>query len=229
MGQRVALVKLTSLPSVAGLRDAGVAAVVGGFDSEGCRALGAAAAGAGVLMLNVGCGADALRVPACASETFHVAPSDAMKRAAHGGGGGAGVVAVVWSPKLEKYGAAQLNDRFRARFNLPMDGAAWAGWVAVKMLAETSLRARSTEPRTLAARLSDEDTRFDGHKGWPLSFRPGDHQLRQPLYLVDAAGEVIAEVPERGPANGPSPRTLLDRLAGPEPTGACASPSSAPR
>ncbi len=212
---------------MAALREAGVAAVVGGFDSEGCRALGAVAAGAGVLMLNVGCGADALRVPACASGTFHVAASDAMKRAARGGGRGAGVVA--WSPKLEKYGAAQLNDRFRARFELPMDGSAWAGWVAVKMLAETALRARSTHPRVLAVRLSDEQTRFDGHKGWPLSFRPGDHQLRQPLYLIGGSGEVVEEVPERGPENGPSPKTLLDRLAGPEPTGACTSPSSAPR
>jgi ABC-type branched-subunit amino acid transport system substrate-binding protein len=227
MGRRVTLVKVDSTPSIGVLRAAGVAAVVGGFGIEDCRALGAAAAGAGVLMLNVGCGADALRVSACASGTFHVAPSDAMKRAAHGGGGGAG--AVAWSPKLEKYGAAQLNDRFRARFNLPMDGPAWVAWVAVKMLAETSLRARSTEPRALAARLVAEDTRFDGHKGWPLSFRAGNHQLRQPLYLVNSAGEVVGEVPERGPENGQSPRALLDRLVGPEPTGACTSPSSAPR
>jgi hypothetical protein len=47
---------------------------------------------------------------------------------------------------------------------------------------------------------------FDGHKGRALTFRKGDHQLRQPIYLAQARKatpggdgapevEVVAEVP----------------------------------
>jgi hypothetical protein len=54
--------------------------------------------------------------------------------------------------------------------------------------------------------LERETTRFDGHKGQPLSFRRWDHQLRQPLYARTPAGFV--DLPQATePVNGP-----LDRL-----------------
>jgi ABC-type branched-subunit amino acid transport system substrate-binding protein len=195
----------------------GVAALVGGWDEDSCRALAALAGSAGVLFLNAGCTADALRGPACGRGTFHVEASDAMRRAALAQGrpeGAAASQAALWHPSLERFGAAQLNQRFRARFAAEMDGPAWAGWMAVKALWEASLRARSTDPAALRAHLEREGTQLDGHKGWPLSFRAGDHQLRQPLYLVAGGGaRVVGEVPAR-PADGASSRELLDRLAG---------------
>lgn len=190
----------------------GLAALVGGWDEASCRALDALAASAGVLFLNAGCAAEALRGPACGRGTFHVEASGAMRRAALMGTDTPRVE--IWHPSLERFGAAQLNQRFRARFAAEMDGPAWAGWMAVKALWEASLRARSTDPAALRAHLEREGTQLDGHKGWPLSFRAGDHQLRQPLYLVAPDGaRVVGEVPAR-PADGPSSRELLDRLAG---------------
>ena len=104
-----------------------------------------------------------------------------------------------------------------------MDGPAWAGWMAVKALWEASLRARSVEPNALRAWLERGATQLDGHKGWPLSFRPWDHQLRQPLYLVSTSGDatrVLGEVPERRGEEGSS-RELLDRLGGGASTSTC--------
>jgi hypothetical protein len=63
-----------------------------------------------------------------------------------------------------------------------MDSLAWASWMAVKIAAEMALRAMPLE------RL-----RFDGHKGEPLWFRPEDHVLKQPLYVVKG-GKVVAEL-----------------------------------
>ena len=107
-----------------------------------------------------------------------------------------------------------------------MDGPAWAGWMAVKALWEASLRARSADPIELRSYLERPATRFDGHKGWPLSFRPWDRQLRQPLYLVSGDGtRVVGEVPAARPAEGEvrSSVDLLDRLGADASGPACSS------
>jgi ABC transporter substrate binding protein (PQQ-dependent alcohol dehydrogenase system) len=138
--------------------------------------------------------------------------------AARGDDAAAATEAVLWHPALERFGAGQLNDRYRARFGEGMDGPAWAGWMAVKALWEASLRARATDAAGLRAYLLRGATQFDGHKGWPLSFRAGDHQLRQPLYLAapaDGGGtRIVGEVPTRGADDTESSRELLDRLGG---------------
>jgi hypothetical protein len=113
---------------------------------------------------------------------FHVSSSPADRRAALARWGGEGGQAVDWHPSLTRFGAEQLNSRFESRFGVPMDSLAWASWMAVKIAAELALRATPLE------RL-----RFDGHKGERLWFRPEDHVLQQPLYVV-AGGKVVAEV-----------------------------------
>jgi ABC-type branched-subunit amino acid transport system substrate-binding protein len=204
----------------------GVAALVGGWDEASCRELGALAESAGILFLNVGCVSDAVRGE-CRRAVFHVEATAAMRRdALAGGGAGAEAAsAVLWHPSLERFGAAQLNDRFRARFAAEMDGPAWAGWMAVKALWDASLRARTTDPAGLRAHLESGTTRFDGHKGWPLSFRARDRQLRQPLYLVASAEggtRVVGEVPARPAEGGPASHELLDGLGGGASASTCA-------
>lgn len=100
---------------------------------------------------------------------------------------------------------AQLNDRFRHARGRAMDAHAWAGWMAVKVAAETFFRALSGDAAAVRAQLARADARFDGHKGMPLSFRPWDRQLRQPLYVRRHA-EVV-RVPARG-ATGPAAAQL---------------------
>ena len=104
----------------------------------------------------------------------------------------------LWHPSLERFGGEQLNQRYRRRFNEPMDSDAWAGWIAIKIAAESSLRARATTPASIARALTAPTARFDGHKGLPLSFNPITGELRQPLYVVEAGadsdvGTVVAE------------------------------------
>jgi hypothetical protein len=104
---------------------------------------------------------------------------------------------VVWHHGLERFGAAQLNERFRRRFQSEMDSDAWTGWIAMKILGEAALRARTTDGLRLARYLARPKTRFDGHKGEPLRFDQRTGELRQPLYLVvRGAGDerVAAEI-----------------------------------
>ncbi|HEX7595292.1 MAG TPA: hypothetical protein VF387_03000, partial [Gemmatimonadaceae bacterium] len=144
-----------------------------------------------ILFLNLASRAQALRA-ACRRFTFHIeATNETYANASRFPGGRSTRMitsahdpdsVVLWGSTLERYGASQINDRYRDKFGAGMDGSAWAGWAAVKFVAEAALRTRSTEPSRLRAYLEAPDTQFDGHKGWPLSFRRTDHQLRQPFY-----------------------------------------------
>ncbi|HEV2854991.1 MAG TPA: hypothetical protein VHC97_19520 [Thermoanaerobaculia bacterium] len=98
--------------------------------------------------------------------------------------------AVDWHPDLERFGAEQLNERFRRRFGQSMDEGAWHGWVAVKIATELALQIPPGASRTLISAL--QTSVFDGHKGEQLRFGT-DHYLVQPVYLVDTQGRLVGE------------------------------------
>lgn len=95
---------------------------------------------------------------------------------------------VDWHPDLERFGAEQVNERFRRRFGRPMDEGAWHGWMAVKIAVELALQIPPGASRTLLSAL--RTSVFDGHKGAQLRFGE-DHYLDQPVYLVDSRGRLL--------------------------------------
>src|SRR5206468_1360481 len=101
----------------------------------------------GILYFNTSCAGDALRGSGCSRNTFHVAASESMLRDARvAAERGADAAAVTWSATLERFGADTLNHRFSDRFKVPMTSDSWAAWLTMKILWETSLRARATTP-----------------------------------------------------------------------------------
>ena len=194
--------------------------LIGGFDRAECDSLAPLAGESNALFFNVGCDSDELRGAGCHRHAFHITASAAMKRDALGSAGDAKVVS--WHESLERFGAGQLNARFRKRFAVGMDSAAWAGWIAVKIAAEAFFRRSNAAPDALRAELERSSTRFDGHKGRPLSFRSWDHQLRQPLYLISSVDGTtsILEVPG-GPRDGVSTTEQLDQLGTSRTASAC--------
>ncbi len=99
----------------------------------------------------------------------------------------------LWEATLDAYGARELNERFFARWGVPMDPSAWAAYQAVTILFEATSTVRTSHAPTLVEYLESPRAVFDVHKGTDVSFRPWDHQLRQPLYLVE--GNPTAERP----------------------------------
>ena len=87
---------------------------------------------------------------------------------------------VVWHASLERFGAGQLNDRFKAA-GIPIDEQSWLGWFAVKLLWESGVRDK--HPRELS---------YDGHKGIALRFNPAG-VLMQPIYSLKD-GRVTEEI-----------------------------------
>jgi hypothetical protein len=96
---------------------------------------------------------------------------------------------VAWDPALERFGAAQLNDRYRKRFGSEMDENAWAGWMSIKILVDAALRKGTKDPCALERFFVSTEAHFDGHKGVPLFFDPRTRDLVQPLFARRAAGE----------------------------------------
>lgn len=162
-------------------------ALVGGFAEEDCRALAAVAERTRTLFLSVGCEDTSPRADQCGAMTFHLAPPRGLADAGF----------TAWHGALVRYGAAQLNDRYRGRFGAEMDGAAWTGWFAVKLALEAALRARTVEPEGMRSFLESSRAQFDGHKGRALRFDVRTRRLWQPAYRASAGSveEVVPPVP----------------------------------
>ena len=213
LGQEVSLIA-SSAPDR--LVADGAHVLVGGLDEASCALLGELAEQHGRLFLNIGCSSDLLRGVGCRRSTFHIVPSDAMRRdatrAAETPSDGR-IDIESWLASLTRYGAAQLNDRYQAEFDAPMNSAAWSAWMAVKVAWEAAARAREFDTARVIAWLEDARTRFDGHKGRALSFRPWDHQMRQPLYYTTGDVEgLVVEVPALDRGGTTAVAEQLDRI-----------------
>ena len=151
-------------------------------------------------VLNVASADDALR-DGCFSNLLHVAPSEGMLAAAArqwilaNPEGSSTVTARAWHPDFVKYAARDLNKRFLRSQGMAMDDAAWAGWAAVKMMAEAVARTGDPAPGVILAYLRDT-LAFDGQKGIAHRFHTSG-QLRQPV-LLEVDGELVGEAPVRG-------------------------------
>jgi len=117
---------------------------------------------------------------------------------------GAGMRALAWEPTIDAYGARELNARYTDRWGEPMEAAAWAAYQGVKVLFEAAMFGGSTDSEAVLAYFNAPSSVFDVWKGIGTSFRPWDHQLRQPLYLsqIDAEatdarglGLLVGELP----------------------------------
>jgi hypothetical protein len=181
----LALVRVTGDP-VRGLEEAQRAGAVAVLAAFGADAL---PAGDGRAVLAV---LPARR--AGGAGVLEVASSQAARGAALAAAAFAGAAARVvdWHPALERFGAAQLNERYERRFGAGMDEAAWAAWFAAKAVHEATLRAGRD---AAAVRRALVTLAFDGHKGVPLRF-DANGALAQPRYALGADGALLGEVRE---------------------------------
>ncbi len=95
----------------------------------------------------------------------------------------------TWETTLPAEDAAAFNQRYGARWSEPTDPTGWAAFHAVKILVETVLAIGSKDGEAIVEYLERPETTFDILKGPGSSFRPWDHQLRQPVYLVSVDQE----------------------------------------
>ena len=104
---------------------------------------------------------------------------------------------VAWHWTWAHNGAPQINTRFmRISGGRHMGAADWSAWMAVKIIAQSALRTKSTDFKKRRDFIFKEGY-FDGDKGEPMSIRPWDHQLRQAILLASPFS-VVAAAPIEG-------------------------------
>jgi len=152
----------------------------------------------GRAVFDLASGSDALRAR-CLPNLLHIPPSTRMKADAlaqwqrlHPE---SRAQVQAWHPDLTKYAAQQLNRRYRKAQGRDMDDGAWAGWAAVKMVADSVARLGTAEASPLLDYLKT-DLAFDGQKGVTMSFRKNG-QLRQMLLIVEGP-RIVGEAPVKG-------------------------------
>jgi ABC transporter substrate binding protein (PQQ-dependent alcohol dehydrogenase system) len=111
--------------------------------------------------------------------------------------GSEGLVPVAWSPVVEQWGAAQLQSRFEDQSGRHMQSKDYAAWAAMRTIGEAVTRTNAADPATLRAFILSPQFELAGFKGRPMSFRPWNGQLRQPIPLVHPRA-VVATAPLEG-------------------------------
>lgn len=111
--------------------------------------------------------------------------------------GSVGLQPRAWAPVVEQWGAAQLQKRFRKLAERDMQSEDYAAWAAVRAMSEAVTRTKSNDPAVIREFILSPDFGLGGHKGSPLTFRPWNGQLRQPIPLVHA-GALAAQAPLEG-------------------------------
>ena len=129
--------------------------------------------------------------------------------------GDAGLVALAWHARFERYGAPQVVRRFDKATRRPMTANDWSAWMAGRALVAVATAAPKGPVAAWVQALAR--TPLDGSKGANLSFRAWDGQLRQTLLLTDGQG-VISQAPIEGLLH---PTNVLDTLGADAPEKLC--------
>lgn len=97
----------------------------------------------------------------------------------------------LWETTLQANGGDVFNENFLMRFGQPTDPTAWAVYHAIKILFESIDTIGTLNGSELVAHLENPSTVFEVSKGTGVSFRAWDHQLRQPLYVIEVDQELV--------------------------------------
>ena len=128
-----------------------------------------------------------------------------------------GLIASAWHKTHEQWGAIQIQNRFQEQAHRWMEEQDYTAYLAIRAIGEAATRTKSNELKAIKDYILSPDFALQGYKGNPLSFRPWDGQLRQPILLA-APRSLVAVAPIEGFLH---PKTELDTLGVDQPESTC--------
>jgi ABC transporter substrate binding protein (PQQ-dependent alcohol dehydrogenase system) len=109
-----------------------------------------------------------------------------------------GLQALAWDPSYTEFGAMHFQNglpKLAKRKPVERDYTAWLGGRA---LTDGIMRSGKTTPPEVKAYLLSDQFKLEGFKGQAMSFRPWDHQLRQPIILGGGTRVPVSVSPQEG-------------------------------
>ncbi len=128
-----------------------------------------------------------------------------------------GLMPTSWHRTQEQWGATQIQRRFEKLAERYMTERDYAGWAAMRTLADAVTNTSSAEASTVRDFILSPAFKLAGFKGVPLTFRDWNGQLRQPVLLV-APRMLVSVSPQDGFLHE---RSELDTLGVDKPLSAC--------
>lgn len=131
--------------------------------------------------------------------------------------GSAGLRPVTWSPAHEAWGATQFQTRFEKLTRRYAREEDYQVWLALRVIGEAATRTGKADPASIRAYALGKEFTLAAFKGQPVTFRPWNGQLRQPVLLSDGRVNVSVS-PQDGYLHQVSP---LDTLGTDAPETTC--------
>ena len=128
-----------------------------------------------------------------------------------------GLKASSWHRAYEQYAGTQLQNAFEEAAQRIMTERDYEAWLAVRVFGEAATRTHKTDIPSLRTHILSDDFKVAGFKGQQLTFRPWNHQLRQPLLIIGPQA-LVSMSPQEGFLH---PKYLTDTLGFDEPESKC--------
>ena len=131
--------------------------------------------------------------------------------------GSAGARPDAWSDRVEAFGAAQLQLRFKRQADRPMGAVDYAAWAAVRSVGEAVTRLNTSDPVALRDYILGDAFELAAFKGAAITYRDWNGQMRQPMPVATRTA-LVAMTPMPGFLHESS---TLDTLGRDRPETAC--------
>ncbi len=132
-----------------------------------------------------------------------------------------GLQAVAWDPSYTESGGMHFQNaipRLAKRKPVERDYTAWVG---LRSIADAAMRSGKATPQEIKEFLLSDQFKLEAFKGQALSFRPWDHQMRQPIILGGGTRVPVSTSPQEGFLHE---KYLTDTLGFDEPETKCKFP-----
>ncbi len=111
--------------------------------------------------------------------------------------GSAGARPDAWSDRVEAYGAAQLQLRFKRLADRPMGALDYAAWAAVRSVGEAVTRLNTADAGDIRDYILGDAFELAAFKGAAITYRDWNGQMRQPMPVATRTA-LVAMTPMPG-------------------------------
>jgi ABC transporter substrate binding protein (PQQ-dependent alcohol dehydrogenase system) len=109
-----------------------------------------------------------------------------------------GLQALAWDSSYTEYGAMHFQDALPKLAKRAPTERDYTAWLGGRSMTDGVMRSGKLTPPEVKAYLLSDQFRLEGFKGQAMSFRPWDHQLRQPIILGGGTRVPVSVSPQEG-------------------------------